>query len=387
MKHVSRLSIFIFLGLSFLQISSSVGPVLVVVGTRPEGIKMIPVYNALKEADIETILCSTGQHTDLLDDTFRIFNVTPDINFNIMKPGQDLFYITQAVLDKMKTILRDIKPSLVLVQGDTTSAMVAALASFYLKIPVGHVEAGLRTGNKYGPFPEEINRKLISSIATYHFAPTHDAMQNLINENIDSRDIFLTGNTVVDALHTIQHKIRANKIPVTDTLAQAILSAQDNNQIIMLLTAHRRESFNGGLAHIFSAIKQTLQTNPKLFAIYPMHPNPAIKKIFDESGLREVPNIMVTAPLAYNDLVYVLEKCDLIATDSGGIQEEAASLGKPIIILRNETDRSEGIHEGLAYLVGTDEKKIQQTIVQVLTKKEKETIVNCMVMVPPANKL
>jgi len=370
MKQILYISIFLIL--SSLPIFS-IGPVLVIVGTRPEGIKMIPVYNALQEAGIQAILCSTGQHTDLLDDTFRIFNVMPDINLNIMKPGQDLFYITTTVLDKMKMVLQDIQPSLVLVQGDTTSAMAAALAAFYLKIPVGHVEAGLRTGNKYGPFPEEINRKLIGSIATYHFAPTHDAMENLIKENINSKDIFCTGNTVVDALHTIQHRISLNEIPVTDSLKDVIKKAQQNNNTLMLLTAHRRESFNGGLARIFSAVKQTLQDNPHLFVIYPMHPNPAIKKTFDESGLKNMPNIMVTAPLAYSDLVYVLEKCNLVATDSGGIQEEAASLGKPVIVLRNETDRSEGVYEGLAYLVGTDETKIQQTIAHVLTKKEKRS--------------
>lgn len=365
-----RLLIFILLHIVYSPLFST-GPVLVVIGTRPEGIKMIPVYNALQSAGIKTVLCSTGQHTDLLEDTFKIFNVAPDINLNIMKPGQDLFYITTTVLDKMKMILKEIAPSLVLVQGDTTSAMAAALAAFYLKIPVGHVEAGLRTGNKYGPFPEEINRKLIGAIATYHFSPTLDAVENLLSENINSEDIFCTGNTVVDALHIIQDKISMDEIPVSAAIAQVIQNVKQNQQKLMLLTAHRRESFNGGLAHIFSAIMKMLEEQPNLFIIYPMHPNPAIKKAFDESGLKKMQNLMVISPLAYSDLVYVLQHCDLIATDSGGIQEEAVSLGIPVVVLRNETDRMEGVHAGIAHLVGTDEEKIINIVTQLLAKKEK----------------
>jgi UDP-N-acetylglucosamine 2-epimerase (non-hydrolysing) len=351
--------------------SIATNPVVLVVGTRPEGIKMIPVYNALKEIGIPTLLCSTGQHTDLLNDIFKIFNVQPDCNLAIMKPGQDLFYITTTVLDKMKDYFQEIKPSLVLVQGDTTSAMAAALAAFYLKIPVGHVEAGLRTGNIYGPFPEEINRKLIGALATYHFAPTQSAIENLIKENINPTHIFHTGNTVVDALYAIQNKINLQEISVSSSIKQIIQSAQDNHYSIMLLTAHRRESFDGGLTHIFSAIKNILDDNQNLFIIYPMHPNPIIKKTLDETCLNKMSRITIINPLIYSDLVYVLQHCNVIATDSGGIQEEAVSLGKQVVVLRNETDRMEGIYEGLAYLAGTNEEKIINAIETILKRKEK----------------
>lgn len=341
-------------------------PVLLIIGTRPEGIKMIPVYLALKELHIPTILCSTGQHTDLLDDILRLFNVKPDIKLNIMKPGQDLFHITTTVLTKMKNLLTEVDPSLVLVQGDTTSAMAAALAAFYLKIPVGHVEAGLRTGNKYGPFPEEINRRLIGSLANYHFAPTQDAVDNLVRENVDCNTIFNTGNTVVDALSMIQEKIHSRSMPIDDSVRNLIETAQKDNKKIMLLTAHRRESFNGGLHHIFNAIKQALMQHPDLYIIYPMHPNPCVKQAVQETHLADAQRISIIAPLSYNDLVYVLEHSNLIATDSGGIQEEGTSLGKPVIVLRNETDRMEGVKEGCLFLVGTDEIKIQNMIDQLL---------------------
>lgn len=341
-------------------------PVVLVVGTRPEGIKMMPVYLALKELHIPTVLCSTGQHTDLLEDILTLFNVEPDIRLNIMKPGQDLFHITTTVLSKMKDLLTEIDPSLVLVQGDTTSAMTAALAAFYLKIPVGHVEAGLRTGNKYAPFPEEINRRLIGSLASYHFAPTQDAIDNLLREDVDYNTILNTGNTVVDALSMIQEKIHSRSIQISDYVRNLVENAQKQHKKIMLLTAHRRESFNGGLHDIFSAIKQTLTAHPDLFIIYPMHPNPCVKQAVAETHLADSTGIAIINPLSYNDLVYVLEHSNLIATDSGGIQEEGTSLGKPVIVLRNETDRMEGVKEGCLFLVGTDVVKIQTMINQLL---------------------
>ncbi len=344
-----------------------VKPVVLVVGTRPEGIKMMPVYLALKGLNIPTVLCSTGQHTDLLEDILTLFNVEPDIRLNIMKPGQDLFHITTAVLSKMKDLLTEIDPSMVLVQGDTTSAMTAALAAFYLKIPVGHVEAGLRTGNKYAPFPEEINRRLIGSLASYHFAPTQDAIDNLLREDVDYNTILNTGNTVVDALYMIQEKIHSRSVPITDSVRNLVESAHKDNKKIMLLTAHRRESFNGGLHHIFNAIKQALIEHPDLCIIYPMHPNPCVKQAVQETHLADAQRISIIAPLSYNDLVYVLEHSNLIATDSGGIQEEGTSLGKPVIVLRNETDRMEGVKEGCLFLVGTDEIKIGTMIDQLLT--------------------
>lgn len=337
-----------------------------VIGTRPEGIKMLPVYLALKDAHIPTVLCSTGQHLDLLDDILNLFHVEPDIRLTIMKPGQDLFYITTAVLSKMKELLLEIDPCIVLVQGDTTSAMAAALAAFYLKIPVGHVEAGLRTGNKYGPFPEEINRCLIGSLATFHFSPTNDAVDNLLQEHITTH-VYNTGNTVVDALHMIQNKIHDNQIAASPAIKELIQNAQQQHKKIMLLTAHRRESFNGGLQQIFYAIKQALHDHPKLLVIYPMHPNPSVKQAVDQTQLHECPNIFITKPLSYADLVFVLEHSDFIATDSGGIQEEANSLGKEVIVLRNETDRMEGVKAGCSYLAGTDQITIQEYIDQMIS--------------------
>lgn len=371
MNHIFRivlLSIISLLNIHFTYTQAN-KPVVLVIGTRPEGIKMIPVYLALKELHIPTILCSTGQHTEILEDIFTLFHVEPDIRLNIMKPGQDLFHITTAVLAKMKEVLSEYDPCMVLVQGDTTSAMAAALASFYLKIPVGHVEAGLRTGNKYGPFPEEINRRLIGSLATYHFAPTADALANLRKEDINI-NVYNTGNTVVDALHLIQNKIHNHELAVSSELVKLIREQQKIGRKIMLLTAHRRESFNGGLHHIFNAIKQALADHPELFIIYPMHPNPCVKEAVEQTQLRSCSDIFVTSPLSYADLVYVLEHSNFIATDSGGIQEEANSLGKQVIVLRNETDRMEGVKAGCSYLAGTDEEQIRSLINNLLENNQ-----------------
>ncbi len=346
---------------------SITGPVLLVVGTRPEGIKMIPVYIALKEEQIPVLLCSTGQHTDLLEDIFAAFSVEPDFRFNIMKPGQDLFYITTTVLDKMKMILQEIKPSLVIVQGDTTSAMAAALAAFYLKIPVGHVEAGLRTGNINAPYPEEMNRTFISLIASYHFAPTALSVNNLLKEHIDPTTIFCVGNTVVDALAMMSETIRAKENLISKELEETISWCKKNNKKIVLLTAHRRESFDIGLVSIFRAIQYLLQEHSDLAIIYPMHPNPIIKRKFLETDLNHCANIFVTAPLNYTDMIYLLNNVDFVATDSGGIQEEAVSLGKPVLVLRNETDRPEGVLYGAAQLVGTDTQTIIDSCNRLLT--------------------
>lgn len=345
------------------------GPVLLIIGTRPEAIKMIPVYKALQAENIPSLICSTGQHTDLLLDLFDIFNVHPDYSLNIMKPGQDLFHITTSVLSKMKECLLEIKPSIVLVQGDTTSAMAAALAAFYLKIPVGHIEAGLRTGNMSAPYPEEMNRRFISMIAHYHFAPTQCAQENLLNENVAPETIFCVGNTVIDALAWVNGGTRDGSIAISPLLASTIEKCKQNNKKIMILTAHRRESFECGLLHIFHAIKRSLQENPNLFVIYPMHPNPRIKHVFNQSGLDAVENIVALKPLSYPDLVYALNEADLIATDSGGIQEEGVSLGKKVLILRNETDRPEGIYAGIAELVGTDEELIHTSIQDALAQE------------------
>jgi UDP-N-acetylglucosamine 2-epimerase (non-hydrolysing) len=293
-----------------------------------------------------------------MSDVCNLFGVKPDIELHIMKPNQDLFYITSAVLEKMREVLLSVQPSLVIVQGDTTTAMASALAAFYLKIPVAHVEAGLRSGNKYGPFPEECNRSCIARLATYHFAPTHIAHAQLIAEQIDPKDIFYTGNTVVDALRSILHQIYSGTVIPSPEIVELVAAQKLAGNKIILLTAHRRESFDGGLDRIFSALYQVLQRNPDLCVIYPVHPNPCIKQALARTQLDQLSNIVLMPPIVYHDLLYVLDACHGVATDSGGITEEAVSLSKPVVLLRNETDRPEGIALGMVQLVGTHEQSI-----------------------------
>lgn len=333
-------------------------PVLIIIGTRPEGIKMVPLFFALKKAGIPTLLCSTSQHTHLLDEVYQAFNFQPDIELHIMKNNQDLFHITQEVLQKTKKVFQDIQPQLVLVHGDTTTTMAASLTAFYMNIPVGHVEAGLRTHNMHNPFPEEMNRRYVSLTATYHFAPTRQAVKNLEQEKISASHIFYTGNTIVDALRIMREKITAKTVAINPIIQTCIEQARRNNQQIVLVTAHRRESFKGGIKSILSAIKKFALENNDIFFIYPYHPNPHIVQIIDSLELKTVHNLLLHEPLMYKDLVYVLEHADWVATDSGGIQEEAISLSKHVIVFREYTERPEGIWEGLATLVGTNYNKI-----------------------------
>ena len=333
-------------------------PIIIIIGTRPEAIKMMPVYKALKHAQLPVLLCNTGQHADMVHDILSLFEVKADIELNCMKQGQDLFDITQAVLAKTKEVFNTIKPSLVLVQGDTTSAFAAGLAAFYLHIPVGHVEAGLRTGNVYAPFPEEFNRSAISLFAQYHFAPTQRAVQILRDLGVNPKTIFCTGNTVVDALQEIEEKLRTHMLEVNKQLATIIHNARAQEHKIMLLTAHRRESVGQGFISIFNGIKQALNTHKNITIIYPRHPNPAIKQALQKTKLEQSKNIYITEPLNYKDLVYVLSNVDGVMTDSGGLQEEALSLGKPVFVLREHTERSEGLETGLAKLIGTDTQAI-----------------------------
>ena len=333
-----------------------------ILGTRPEAIKMLPLYHALKKERIPVALCSTGQHKELLEQVFSLFQVTPDYNFDIMRENQDLFYVNEIILNKTKSLLNEIKPSMVIVQGDTTSAMAAALSAFYLKIPIAHVEAGLRSSNIHAPFPEELNRRIITLVATYHFAPTAYAVNQLLSEGIDQESIFLSGNTIVDALYSIQDQITQKTQSPSSPLIEMIEKQKAQGKKILLLTCHRRESFDRGLFQIFSGVKKALQSNPNLFVIFPMHPNPVIKSIVKQTKLETVPNIWITDPFVYTDFVYLLDKVDAVFTDSGGIHEEAVSLGKPLFILRNESDRSEAIQAGLATMIGTEEKRILSTI-------------------------
>jgi UDP-N-acetylglucosamine 2-epimerase (non-hydrolysing) len=327
---------------------------------------MIPLYEALKARNIPTCLCSTGQHAELLDEVFALFGVVPDVELKVMKPHQDLFYLTEVLMAKTKELYDKIQPSIVVVQGDTTSAMTSALSAFYAKIPVAHVEAGLRTQNIHAPFPEELNRRIISLISSLHFAPTSLAASTLEKEGVQKENIFLTGNTVVDALYSVIGKLRREELVPDAHLVEILRKQLSEGNRIMLLTAHRRESFDGGLERIFQAFKRVLLNDPHLFVIFPMHPNPAIRKIFQETHLDTVPNILVMPPLLYPDLIYVMDKATGVATDSGGISEEAVSINKPVLILRNETDRPEGLKEGRALLVGTDEEKIVSGVQWIL---------------------
>jgi UDP-N-acetylglucosamine 2-epimerase (non-hydrolysing) len=344
-------------------------PIIVMVGTRPEGIKMVPVYLALRQAGHSVLLCATMQHLHLLQEVFNVFGVQPDINFDIMRTDQDLFYLTQSILIKTKSFFLSTQPKLVLVQGDTTTAFVSALSAFYLKVPVGHIEAGLRTGDKYAPFPEEMNRTLISSIAQLHFAPTKESVNNLQAQAIKSDAIFLTGNTVVDALYMLLKRIDNQTIKINVELVKRISEALDKGMIFMLLTMHRRESFDGGIEEVLSTIKNYLSTNKNIFCIYPYHPNPNVMRVIKSTGIGELDSVYLCGPLPYQDFIYVLRMCQIIVTDSGGIQEEAVSLGKQVIIVRNSTERMEGILAGMAHLVGTDSKKIIEQIEHVLTIK------------------
>lgn len=385
MKHIYFLGLFFLTFIvhlnAFVVLPEQKGSVILIVGTRPDGIKMAPIYHALKQLSIPTLVCSTDQHTDLLLNVLKTFDVIPDYHLNVMKPGQDLFHITTSILEQLKDLYTQVQPSLVLVQGDTTSAMAAALAAFYLKIPVGHVEAGLRTYNMLAPFPEELNRRIIALIASYHFAPTQLAVDCLLAEDIDESAIFNVGNSIVDALNYIQQKIAAREIVPSDSIVKTVTDAKAKNQKIILLTAHRRESFAGGLHSIFTAIKTSLELHSNLFIIYPTHPNPAIKKILEEVQLGKSDNIAVIEPLSYIDMVYLLTHVDGVATDSGGLQEEAVSLNKPVLILRHETERFEGVRAGISHLVGDNQELIIAQIGMVMQsnscEKSANTIYGC----------
>lgn len=334
--------------------------VLLVVGTRPEAIKLIPLYTFLKQNSFDAFLCATNQHTDLLTQACSIFDVVPDFDLNVMQENQDLFHITTTILEKLKVIYRDLKPDLVVVQGDTTTAFSAALAAFYSKIPVAHVEAGLRSGDKFAPYPEEVNRKFITQIATYHFAPTAFNAAQLLSEGVARDTVFCTGNTVVDALFSIKHKIERGQLQVQTHFRQLVQKSREDGKKIMLLTAHRRESFDGGLQRVFSTMRMFMQQHPDVVAFYPMHPNPNVARALDASGLRELENVHISAPISYVDLVYFLMSVDWVVTDSGGIQEEAVSLGKYVLVLRDVSERVECFWENCGRLVGTHEDLIMQ---------------------------
>ncbi len=345
-------------------------PVVFIIGTRPEAIKVIPVYLAFQQAGIPSLICSTGQHNDLVDDIYAIFGVTPDIELSIMKPGQSLAYVTESVLRQTQKHFQEIKPSLVIVQGDTASAMAAALSAFYCKIPIAHIEAGLRTHDLYAPFPEEANRQIISRIAKFHFAPTDASAANLRNEGIPAENVFVTGNTIVDALHIIVDRLQRGTVKPSEKIQRAISGLKREGRIAFLLTAHRRESFDGGLHTILKTIRGYLESHPNVVVLFPVHPNPVISATISEVFGDRTDGLILLPPIPYHDLVYLLSQTNGVLTDSGGIQEEAVSLHRPTLVLRNETDRPEAIERQLAVLVGTDPAKIIRGMDEILSRPD-----------------
>lgn len=318
----------------------------IVFGTRPEAIKMAPIVKECERRGLEHVVVVTAQHREMLDQILEVFGIRPKHDLNIMRENQDLFHVTSAVLNEIRPILVGEKPDILLVQGDTTTTFAASLAAFYLKIPVGHVEAGLRTWKKFNPYPEEINRQLTSRITDFHFAPTAWARKNLLAEGIPDERIYVTGNTVIDALLMIvDPDFRFVKPPLS--------TIDFTRRRVILLTSHRRESFGEPMAETFRACRHLVETNPDVELIYPVHPNPNVRKAAQEV-LGKTPRIHLIDPLDYRPFVQLMNKCTLILTDSGGVQEEAPTLGKPVLVLRETTERPEAIEAGTAKLVGTN---------------------------------
>ncbi len=333
--------------------------ILLVFGTRPEAIKMCPLVNELKTREgIKTIVCVSGQHRQMLDQVLEAFHVVPDYDLSIMKDRQTLFDITTNILDRIKAVLEEVKPDVVLVHGDTSTTFITALACFYMQIPVGHVEAGLRTNDIYSPFPEEFNRQAVSIISRYNFAPTEQARQNLLSEGKRPESIFVTGNTAIDALRTTVRE---------DYSHPELVWASDSR--LILITAHRRENLGEPMNNMFRAIRRVMDEHTDVKAIYPIHMNPIVRKTADEF-LGGDDRIHIIEPLDVLDFHNFLARCFLVLTDSGGIQEEAPSLGKPVLVMRNTTERPEGIAAGTLKLVGTDEEVIYRSFKQLLEDNE-----------------
>ena len=354
--------------------------IMLVFGTRPEAIKMAPLVKKLQaEKDsFETIVCVTGQHREMLDQVLEIFEITPDYDLNIMRKGQDLYDVTSRVLTGMRDVLTEAKPDIVLVHGDTTTSTAAALAAFYQQIPVGHVEAGLRTHNIYSPWPEEMNRQLTGRIATYHFSPTQLSRKNLLQENVGEEKIHVTGNTVIDALYWVIDKMQKNAALREKTEQQVAEAGYDvkrlsANRRLVLITGHRRENFGNGFINICTAIRDLAQRYPDVDFVYPMHLNPNVRKpiheVFGEDlGGRE--NLFFIEPLEYLSFVCLMKYADIVLTDSGGIQEEAPGLGKPVLVMRDTTERPEALDAGTVRLVGTDYQKIVSEVSLLLNDKD-----------------
>ncbi len=356
--------------------------ILLVFGTRPEAIKMAPLVKALQQDSefFQTLVCVTGQHREMLDQVLHIFDIQPDYDLNIMKAGQDLYDITSRVLQGMRDVLKQSQPDIVLVHGDTTTSTAAALAAFYQQIPVGHVEAGLRTNNIYSPWPEEMNRQITSRIAIYHFAPTALSRENLLKENVDNAKIIVTGNTVIDALLMVVERLKTDKILAAEQEKILSYAGYDVSRLnvrhtflgkisrrLVLITGHRRENFGEGFLSMCRAIKDLTQKYPDVDFVYPMHLNPNVRKPIHEvfDGMISS-NMFFIEPLEYLSFVYLMEKSHIVLTDSGGIQEEAPGLGKPVLVMRDTTERPEALESGTVHLVGTDYNKILREVSTLL---------------------
>lgn len=355
--------------------------VMLVFGTRPEAIKMAPLVKEFekKPDSFKCMVCVTGQHRQMLDQVLNLFAIQPDYDLNIMKPGQDLYDVTSRVLLGMRDILKEAQPDIVLVHGDTTTSTAAALAAFYQQIPVGHIEAGLRTHDIYSPWPEEMNRQITGRIASYHFSPTALSCENLLKENIEKNHITITGNTVIDALYWVVNKIKESQ-HLSAELSNKIFSngytgkGLDGDVPLVLITGHRRENFGKGFIDICCAIRDLASKYPNVDFVYPMHLNPNVRKpiqeVFGESIKQKLGNVYFIEPLEYLEFVFLMEKSTLVLTDSGGIQEEAPGLGKPVLVMRNTTERPEALEAGTVKLVGTDYHKILSEVSSLLDDQE-----------------
>lgn len=360
--------------------------ILLVFGTRPEAIKMAPLVHEFRKhpSEFNTKVCVTGQHREMLDQVLDLFQIVPDVDLNIMKSGQDLYDVTSRVLLGMRDVLDDLKPDVVFVHGDTTTSSGAALAAFYRQIPVAHVEAGLRTGDIYSPWPEEMNRQITGRIATYHFAPTPLSKQNLLKENVDAQHIVVTGNTVIDALHWVVNKIHSEQ-GLLDSLGDSVrnygydIDRLSTGKRLVLITGHRRENFGDGFLNICHAIRSLSKKYSEVDFVYPVHLNPNVRKPVLEILGDASDNVFLINPLQYLPFVFLMEQSYLILTDSGGIQEEAPGLGKPVLVMRDTTERPEAVEAGTVLLVGADQQRIEQGVSRlledsVLYKKMSEAI-------------
>ena len=347
--------------------------ILLVFGTRPEAIKMAPLVKKLQTMpeQFRTVVCVTGQHRQMLDQVLHLFDIIPDYDLNIMQPNQDLYDITNRILLGMRDVLKDVQPNIVLVHGDTTTSTASALAAFYQQIPVGHVEAGLRTGNIYSPWPEEMNRLITGRIASLHFSPTPLSRENLLKENVDDSKIVVTGNTVIDALQMVVERLQQDQELNQEVSKRILQMGYDTNRLckdkrMVLITGHRRENFGTGFLNICHAIKNLAEKYPNVDFVYPMHLNPNVRKPVLEILGEGEDNVFLIEPLDYLPFVYMMQHSTLILTDSGGVQEEAPGLGKPVLVMRDTTERPEAVEAGTVLLVGTNREKIEQGVSMLL---------------------